>query len=465
VPDADERAAFTACLAGVADDAGSPLRVIVSMRSDFLDRVAEDTRFMEELTSGLIFLQPPDRRGLEEALVQPVEMVGYGFEDPEMVVEMLDALETTPGALPLLQFAAARLWEDRDRSRKLLTRDRYSAMGGIAGALASHADQVLASLAPSVQKLARAIFLRLVTPEGTRAIVEVSELGELSSDPHEVQRLVDHMVHARLLVVQTRTEEQAPAIEIVHESLIDSWPTLRRWLDESHEDTAFIAQLRTAAKQWEQKGRARGLLWRGEAVREARHWHRRATRELPRREQAYLDAAFALANRARRVKRIAVVGTIVFLAAIAVAAGIALLSIREAERDASEQAELAKEEASKARAAEAELSERVDELEREKHQRQEAQQDAQLSRGELKTKNEELEKTLGERETALAERETALANARSERERAQSAQARAETSERDARKANKNLQDALARERKEKQKLQQKLDGLTTKLK
>ena len=33
---------------------------------DFLDRAAEDQRFMEELTRGLIFLQPPDAEGLEE---------------------------------------------------------------------------------------------------------------------------------------------------------------------------------------------------------------------------------------------------------------------------------------------------------------------------------------------------------------------------------------------------------------
>src|SRR4029453_8148152 len=41
VPDQAERAAFTACLSAVADDATSPLRVVLSIRSDFLARVAE----------------------------------------------------------------------------------------------------------------------------------------------------------------------------------------------------------------------------------------------------------------------------------------------------------------------------------------------------------------------------------------------------------------------------------------
>jgi len=41
------------------------------MRSDFLDRIGEDQRFMEEVSRGLVFLQPPDAAGLREALVSP----------------------------------------------------------------------------------------------------------------------------------------------------------------------------------------------------------------------------------------------------------------------------------------------------------------------------------------------------------------------------------------------------------
>ena len=43
---------------------------------------------------------------------------------------------------------------------------------------------------------------------------------------------------------------------------------LRKWLDESDGDAAFLGQLAAAAKQWEARGRATGLLWRGEAADE-----------------------------------------------------------------------------------------------------------------------------------------------------------------------------------------------------
>lgn len=180
VADPAERAAFTACLSGAADDASAPVRVVLSLRSDFLDRVGEDPQLMTEVMQGLFFLTPPGRDGLRDALVQPAEMAGYHFENPVMVEEMLTHLETTPGALPLLQFAATKLWDAKDSTRKLLTQNAYNAMGGIGGALASHADSVLSELSPQSQTLARQLFLRLITPERTRAIVSLAELAEMS---------------------------------------------------------------------------------------------------------------------------------------------------------------------------------------------------------------------------------------------------------------------------------------------
>src|SRR5690606_4963566 len=123
-----------------------------------------------------------------------------------------------------------------------------------------------------MQKLTQRLFRRLVTPERTRAIVELADLYQLGPDQTEVSRTLDALVAARLLVVQTRGDAGGGSVEIVHESLIERWPTLRRWLDEDQEDVAFLAQLAAAAKQWEAKGHAAGLLWRGDAMEEARRW-------------------------------------------------------------------------------------------------------------------------------------------------------------------------------------------------
>ncbi|CAN5653080.1 serine/threonine-protein kinase [soil metagenome] len=336
VPDLEERRAFTAALAGVADDTAAPLRVVVSMRSDFLDRVGEDQRFLEELSRGLVFLQPPDPTGLREALTAPLEMVGYRFEHPAMVDDMLNALAGMPGALPLLQFAASKLWEARDRTNRLLTVASYQAIGGIQGALATHADDVVAQMTQAQQQLTQRIFRRLVTPERTRAIVELADLYQLTPDRAEIVRIIDLLVAARLLVVQTRGDAGGGSAEIVHESLIDRWPTMRRWLDEDQEDAAFRAQLAAAAKQWQAKGHASGLLWRGEAMEEARRWYAARPRELAERDHAFLKAVLALATRGKRTRRVLLGVVLVVLGGGALAASAAAVMIRSAQQAAVE---------------------------------------------------------------------------------------------------------------------------------
>lgn len=432
VADPSERKAFTACLAGVCDDVATPLRLVLSVRSDFLDHMAEAPALMAELTRGLLFLAPPDRDGLRDALIQPAEMAGYQFELPQIVEAMLDHLQHTPGALPLLQFAASQLWEMRDRDRRLLTAASYERIGGITGSLASHAAAVLAECTPREQALVRAICLRLVTSEHTRAIVPVSELYELSPDPAEVHRVVDRLVHSRLLVSQTATSDHdsrlGGTVELVHESLIHSWPMLRRWLDETQEDSAFLEQLRTAAKQWLAKGYPQGLLWRGEAAEEARLWHRRYRGELPDLQRTYLLAVYALDARAARRKRIAVTSALAIMALLVLAAGVGLVTIRDAQREAAAQARHAQDQLTLTQAAEASAN-------------QERAKTTAANR-ELAGKNQELVAAVAIADRARAEAERARIEAERTGTEAVEARARAEQSKRRERRSRKRATEA-----------------------
>ena len=339
VPDEAERKAFTASLTAVADDPTSPIRLVLSIRSDFLDRVPEDARFMAELSQGLVFLNSPGTEGLREAIVSPAELAGYKFESNEIVDDMIKHLATTQGALPLLQFAASKLWDARDAAKKLLTRSAYESIGGVAGALAAHANAVVEKIPPQTQPLLRAIFLRLVTPERTRAIVGMDELRELHGNATELQSLVDELVQARLLVVQTGGG--AATVEIVHESLIHSWPMLKRWLEESGEDSAFLEQIRTATRQWTQKGQAEDLLWRGELAEEALRFQRRFRGNLPATQKQFIDAVIDLSARQARRKRSLTIAAIAFLGLLAAAASVALVIIAAARAEAQEQAKVA----------------------------------------------------------------------------------------------------------------------------
>jgi hypothetical protein len=455
VADPQQRLAFTACLASMADDATAPLRVVLSIRSDFLDRLAQDPSLTADLAHSMFFLAPPGRDSLREASIEPAEMAGYQFESPTLVEHMLDHLQHTHGALPLLQFAASKLWDMRDAARRLLTEDSYHAIGGITGALASHADAVVAGLALSTQTLTRAVFLRLVTPERTRAMVSMAELDELARDPGEVQRLVDHLVQARLLVVQSGEAGGSATVEIVHESLIQSWPLLRRWLDENQDDAAFLEQLRAAARQWQAKGYAAGLLWRGEAMEEAQRWHRRYRGELPRLQQAYLNAVFGLAAGAARRRRYLVAGAMVALTGLAAAAFVALVLIRSAQKEAvskADEASLAEEQVRRQlERVQAEESARRDAQERER----EARQVAERFSGELEAANDQLAFTVAELRVALDAANRARGRARMAREQAEQNESTALAAEAEAQRVSEELRVLLERERERVRRLEQ----------
>jgi hypothetical protein len=378
--------------------------------------------------------------------VQPATLAGFRFEQTSIVEDMLDHLETTPGALPLLQFAAAKLWESRDKGRRELTQAAYNAMGGVTGALASHADSVVQDLGPAQHALARAVLMRLVTPERTRAIVPLDELRELSREQGAVQRLVDQMVDARLLVVQTLEGGKGSTVEIVHESLIQRWPSLRRWLDEGQDDAQLVDQLRTAARQWHAKGRSADLLWRGETADEAKKFLKRYKGPLSDVERSFLDQVVSYGQAAARRRRVAVIVGFVGLGGLVIAAMVALVIIQASRSEASKQrdsavsANAAEKEASKKALAAREAAESAQQVAEAARQQAEANlsaaQEKERERLAAETEKQQVEQAKQVVDTKLGKSEIdlrrALEQARANEKRAERAQVDAEAAKDEA---------------------------------
>ncbi|HZI63729.1 MAG TPA: protein kinase, partial [Thermoanaerobaculia bacterium] len=162
-------AAFASLIGRLALDAD--VHVLLSLRDDFLFRCYAHPA-LAPMLSELTLIGPPTGAALRRALVQPALKCGYRFEDESLVDAMLAEVEGERGALPLLAFAAAQLWQRRDRERGLLTREAYTAIGGVAGALAQHAEATLERIGQERVPVVRELFRNLVTAEGTRATVE-----------------------------------------------------------------------------------------------------------------------------------------------------------------------------------------------------------------------------------------------------------------------------------------------------
>jgi hypothetical protein len=421
--DAEERRLFLTALLAAADDASAPVRVVLSMRADFLDRLGFHKPFLAELTRGLFFLSAPDENNLREALLRPAEIAGYAFEGPEIVDDMM-AAATRRGALPLLAFVAGRLWEARDRTRHLLTVAAYRQMGGVGGAFARHADQMVAAIPLPSQPLLRAFMTRLVTPEGTRAVVDCDELLGLATDPGEGERILDQLVRARLVHMHTSVDHRA-TVEIVHETLITEWPTLRRWLDNSHALRGFLHEVQQAARTWAARGRPSDLVWRGATAHEALGYASRHVLVLSPSERAFLDAVQSQSARSRRRKVLAI-SAIVGALCLGIAGGaIAFIQVSRANAEAQQKATDADSARLAAQAAEAEVQKQLDEVnaalaakDRAEHEQRtaeakahEAEGKAQVFEGAAKLSRSELEQRNIELKRALAEAQTEKARA------------------------------------------------------
>jgi WD40 repeat protein len=292
VADPDEAVATARRLAELAATAPR-FRLLATARGDFLGRLAGLPGLDASLGRALFLLGPLGERGLRQAIVGPARALGFEL-DPSTVDELVASARRAASGLPLLQFALAELWEARDEAERRIPADGLARIGGVAGALARHADQVLAALGDADRELAWRVLVRLMTAEGTRAVWTRAELGEAAGDPAAAERVVERLVRARLLAVAH------DRVEVVHEALFTSWPRLAEWR-RAHEAGARLRdQLAEAARRWHERGRPRGLLWRDEALAEHRAWRRRWREPLTAVEIAFGDASEADARRARR---------------------------------------------------------------------------------------------------------------------------------------------------------------------
>ena len=199
----------------------------------------------------------PDPGALLRILVSPLKRVGYKFESDKMPEEMIAEVREHPGALALLSFAALKLWDLRDRGFRHIPRRAYAAVGGVVGALAKHAEDTLAELTPEHHKLVRELFRHLVTSEGTRAALSRAEAIQLLGKGADAERVIEILVERRLIVAY-ETDERSERIEVIHEALLTSWPRLVRWQREDAEGARLRDQLRAAARQWDERARAKG---------------------------------------------------------------------------------------------------------------------------------------------------------------------------------------------------------------
>ncbi|MBN1207825.1 MAG: SUMF1/EgtB/PvdO family nonheme iron enzyme [Myxococcaceae bacterium] len=281
------------------------VRLLATGRSDFLTRLTAVAGLGGEVPRALYLLRALSPEETREAIVGPARAKGVRFESEALVDTLVEATATTEGGLPLLQFALAELWEARDKAAELITQAALDGLGGVAGALARHADAAVDSLLPDQRVAARGVLLRLITEDGTRARKTDREL--VGDDPR-YRAALEALVRARLLVA--REAEDGASYEVAHEALVTGWRTLAHWLVEAADRREVQARLEAAAAHWERLGHTRDVLWGTRQLAEAVVLD---PGELTRREQDFLEASRRTVVRSRAVRRALAAGFLVLL--------------------------------------------------------------------------------------------------------------------------------------------------------
>jgi serine/threonine protein kinase/DNA-binding XRE family transcriptional regulator len=294
----------------------SRLRVVFTLRADFLDRPLQQIDLAELLQQRTEMVPAMTLEELERAVVGPAKRAGLVFE-PGLVAAILADMGEQSGALPMLQYALAELF--RQRNGRELTLAGFRHMGGIRGALANRAESTYQTLDADAQAASKQLFLRLTTlgegREDTRRRAFSRELEALFADPAPLIKARESFANARLLSYDRDQSSGKTTVEVAHEALLRNWPQLQDWLASSRSDLRLQRQLADATKIWRdakaQELPSDGFLASSARLAQFLSVRERGNVQLTGHEQAFLDAsvsreqAIADAEKQRQARELA----------------------------------------------------------------------------------------------------------------------------------------------------------------
>jgi len=304
VADESVRRAWISALTTALLDAHSRLRVILTLRADFLDRPLQYPELAQIVRTRSVLVPAMSLDELERAIVGPARRLGLIFE-PGLVTHILDEVRDQVGALPLLQYALSELYLRRQGRELRLAAFRN--MGGVSGALAGRAEAAFLGLPRHGQELLRQVFLRLTTlgegREDTRRRAQFTEINALGvSCPEDLQQAIEAFARERLLSFDRDDVSHANTLEVAHEALLRSWSRLKDWLNDARADLRLQRQLADSGELWRQNREDASFLLGGARLEQFRHLSANQHVQLTQSEHDYLVRASEAADAVERAE-------------------------------------------------------------------------------------------------------------------------------------------------------------------
>ncbi len=248
----DTRRRFSILVQRLVEELG--IWVIATMRSDCYHYLGDTPEFLAlKKEGGQLDLQPPELYNIRQMITEPAELAGLHFEHqkdsrPPLNEIIATSAAKSPESLPLLEFTLSQLYDARTASG-MLTYRCYDQLGGIEGAIASHAENVFSGLEKPVQQQFSSVFNQLANSSADgRYTRKWAMLDELCAD-EDAATLVHAFLDARLLVGE-RNPDEKEVVTLAHESLFRYWPRLLSWLEENQNLLQVRNQVSEQVERW-----------------------------------------------------------------------------------------------------------------------------------------------------------------------------------------------------------------------
>lgn len=256
---------FLERLVATARDTRCRLRVVATVRSEFITRLEESEAILQIFNAGYNYhLGPVSSRVLQDMIERPAQATGYDFE-PELVDDILRDAAQEPGNLPLVAYALKQLFERR-RGRTF-TREAYTEINGVAGAIGTQADQVMDKLDERARGAFDKVFAELVHLERERPPTRKrAPMSNFTTDK-AANQLIEALAGQDCRILVKGGEGAKTTAEVAHEKLFTAWPKLKDWIDNGGETLRLIDYAEEAAKRWQEMGGHLQELWRSERAK------------------------------------------------------------------------------------------------------------------------------------------------------------------------------------------------------
>jgi WD40 repeat protein len=357
----DKRQNFISGLVQVAKSGNNSVKIILAMRSDFLEQLSfypDLGNIANQNNIHLVTEMYPDE--LRQAIEQPAAKHGVMFEKG-LVEQIIQEVEGQKGYLPLLQYTLNLLWESECQSfgadgrpnieDRTLNKKNYAALEGIRGALQKRVSEIYSNLNQDQQTATKQIFLKLVNIVSNnsvrRAVSRRAYRDEFVGE--SVQKILNKFIEEKLLVssgeylntkglpvIESDRLKQSATVEIAHEILLSSWDELKHWLEEEKEAIILKNWLAGETRRWqkirsEDESKAQDELLKGSRLAQVVEFRQKDTFKnvggLRPEESEFIDASVAERDRLIHVEEARRKSLLIGISSISVVfAGLALLA-------------------------------------------------------------------------------------------------------------------------------------------